>query len=43
MNRFFFVIHRCSCVALAGMIVLHVAAVIKHHYFEKNAILRRML
>ncbi|WP_353956924.1 hypothetical protein [Serratia plymuthica] len=25
------------------MIVLHVAAVIKHHYFEKNAILRRML
>ncbi|MGQ8773053.1 cytochrome b [Serratia sp. NA_112.1] len=42
-NRFFFVIHRCSCVALAGMIVLHVAAVIKHHYFEKNAILHRML
>lgn len=42
-NRFFFAVHRYSCIALAGMMVLHIAAVIKHHYFEKNAILRRML
>lgn len=42
-NKFFFTLHRYACIALAGMILVHVAAVIKHHCFEKNAILRRML
>jgi len=42
-NRFFFSVHRGSCMALAGMIILHMAAVIKHHCIEKKAILHRML
>ncbi|MEX5714982.1 cytochrome b [Serratia ureilytica] len=42
-NRFFFAVHRYSCIALSAMIVLHIAAVIKHHCFARRAILRRML
>lgn len=42
-NRFFFAVHRYACIALSAMIVLHVAAVIKHHCFARQAILRRML
>lgn len=42
-NQFFFAVHRYSCIALSAMIVLHVSAVIKHHCFAKQAILRRML
>lgn len=42
-NRFFFAVHRYSCIALSAMVVLHIAAVIKHHCFAGQAILRRML
>ncbi|CAI2091934.1 Cytochrome b(N-terminal)/b6/petB [Serratia ficaria] len=42
-NAFFFLVHRYSCIALGGMLVLHVLAVIKHQFFEKNSILSRML
>ncbi len=42
-NRFFFVVHRYSCIALSVMIVLHVTAVIKHHCLSRKAILQRML
>ncbi|OPJ99449.1 cytochrome b [Serratia marcescens] len=42
-NAFFFLVHRYSCISLGGMLVLHVLAVIKHQFFEKNSILSRML
>lgn len=42
-NAFFFLVHRYSCICLGAMLVLHVLAVIKHHFFEKNSILSRML
>lgn len=41
-NKFFFTVHRWSCIALGIMLFLHVMAVIKHH-MEKKEILSRML
>jgi len=38
-----FVIHRASCALLAGLVVLHVLAVVKHQCFARNGVLRRML
>ena len=38
-----FVIHRASCALLAGLVVLHVLAVIKHQLIARNDVLRRML
>lgn len=38
-----FVIHRASCALLAGLVVLHVLAVIKHQLITRNNVLRRML
>lgn len=42
-NLFFFTIHRYSCVVLGLMLLMHVAAVIKHQLFDKQNILSRML
>jgi cytochrome b561 len=42
-NLFFFQVHRYSCIALGGMLLMHVAAVIKHQVFDKNDILSRMV
>lgn len=42
-NHFFFMVHRGGCIALSVMLMLHVAAVIKHQWIDKNAILSRML
>lgn len=42
-NEFFFQVHRVGCASLAIMLLLHVAAVIKHQVIDKNAILSRML
>lgn len=42
-NRFFFTVHRYSCIALAGMILMHIGAVIKHQVLDKNPILSRMV
>lgn len=39
----FFVIHRASCALLAGLVVLHVLAVVKHQLIARNDVLRRML
>jgi len=38
-----FVIHRASCALLAGLVVLHVLAVVKHQLITRNDVLRRML
>jgi len=38
-----FAVHRATCALLAGLVMLHVAAVIKHQLFARNDVLRRML
>jgi cytochrome b561 len=38
-----FAVHRASCAVLAGLVVLHVLAVVKHQLIERNDVLRRML
>jgi len=42
-NRFFFIVHRYGCTSVASMLVLHVAAVIKHQWVDKHPILSRMV
>lgn len=38
-----FVFHRAACAVLAGLVVLHVLAVVKHQWIARNDVLRRML
>jgi superoxide oxidase len=38
-----FAVHRATCALLAGLVMLHVAAVIKHQLIARNDVLRRML
>ena len=38
-----FVIHRVACALLAGLVVLHVLAVVKHQFITRIDVLRRML
>ncbi len=38
-----FAVHRASCALLVGLVILHVAAVIKHQLISRNDVLRRML
>ncbi|HCV64486.1 MAG TPA: cytochrome B [Serratia sp.] len=42
-NLFFFTVHRYSCMALGLMLLMHVAAVIKHQLIDKKNILSRMV
>lgn len=42
-NDFFFMVHRASCIALALMLGLHLAAVVKHQLMDKYPILSRMV
>ncbi len=35
--------HQISAFALAGLVLLHVAAAIKHHFIDKDGLLQRML
>lgn len=42
-NRFFFSVHRYSCIALGIMLLMHISAVIKHQLMDKNPILSRMV
>jgi cytochrome b561 len=42
LNDLFFTGHRISCIALTGMLVLHLAAVFKHQKIDKYPILSRM-
>ncbi len=39
----FFVIHRAACALLAGLVMLHVLAVVKHQLISRIDVLRRML
>jgi superoxide oxidase len=39
----FFMVHRISCALLAGLVVLHVLAVIKHQLIARRDVLHRML
>jgi len=41
-NNFFFILHRVSCALLGGLVVLHVSAALKHHFFTKNYVLKMM-
>jgi cytochrome b561 len=41
-NDFFFIVHRFSCIALGLMIIMHLAAVVKHH-LGKYRVLNKML
>ncbi len=38
-----FAFHRASCAVLAGLVVLHMLAVIKHQWIVRNNVLARML
>src|SRR5207245_934565 len=38
-----FTVHLASCALLAGLVALHVLAVIKHQLIARNDVLRRML
>jgi superoxide oxidase len=42
-NQFFFDVHRVGCIALLGMVMLHLIALIKHDYLQKLNIMSRML
>jgi superoxide oxidase len=39
----FFAMHRASCALLAGLVALHVLAVVKHQWIARNNVLRRMI
>jgi superoxide oxidase len=39
----FFAMHRASCALLAGLVTLHVLAVVKHQCIARNNVLRRMV
>lgn len=39
----FFAMHRASCALLAGLVTLHVLAVVKHQWIARNNVLRRMV
>lgn len=41
-NDFFFDVHRVSCILLILMLVLHITAVIKHTFVNKDNIIRLM-
>ncbi|MBB3258172.1 cytochrome b561 [Paraburkholderia bannensis] len=38
-----FAFHRASCAVLAGLVLLHVLAVVKHQWIARNGLLRRMV
>jgi cytochrome b561 len=38
-----FVAHKVSCYALALLVVVHIGAALKHHFVNRNSVLRRML
>lgn len=42
LNALFFVIHRCACAILAALIVLHIAAVIRHQRRGTDVIARML-
>ena len=41
-NAFFFEAHVILCCVLAIMVILHLLAVIKHHYLNKNEVIKLM-
>ena len=43
LRHYFFNIHGTCALILIGIIVLHVLAALKHHFWDKDDILKRML
>jgi cytochrome b561 len=43
LGNFFFNVHAVIAWIIIGLLVLHIGAAIKHHFIEKNHVLRRML
>jgi cytochrome b561 len=43
LSRTFINMHMLLAFATIGLLVLHVAAALKHHYWDKDDVLRRML
>nr|WP_050908562.1 cytochrome b/b6 domain-containing protein [Vibrio harveyi] len=41
-NAFFFMVHRFGCATLASLVLLHALAALKHHFVNKNDVLRSM-
>lgn len=41
-NQFFFLLHRISCALLTIMLIIHIAAVVKHTVISKNDVIRLM-
>ncbi len=42
-NAFFLVIHRAACISLSALFTLHIFAVLKHHFFGRDNVLRSMM
>ncbi|WP_102857656.1 cytochrome b [Vibrio sagamiensis] len=42
-NQFFFMVHRIACALLASLVFLHILAALKHHFVNKNNVLRSMV
>ena len=43
LSKLFGRIHEVAAFALAGLLIIHIAAALKHHFIGKNNVLRRML
>lgn len=41
-NAFFFMVHRFGCATLASLVLLHALAALKHHFVNKNDVLKSM-
>lgn len=43
LSNFFFIIHQFTSFFLLGLICLHILAALKHHFINKDEVLKRML
>lgn len=43
MANYFFNVHRYTAILLIGLVVLHTLAALKHHFINKDSVLKRML
>jgi len=42
-SKFFFNIHATTSYIVIGLVILHTAAALKHHFINKDRVLKRML
>jgi len=42
-NDFFFMLHRYACLLLSLLILLHASAALKHHFINRNYVLKMMM